>query len=160
MHHVGSPTAVGEPEMTGANFGGWVNAGEPGDGGPVNAGEPADGGPVNAGEPDVVPDADADADHNGHDDAAQPMDDGEGDPSEGGSSNDEAPESENPWGSLHTHGLDPDFEVDRDFDLHVEDLDSDGSEYASYLSASNSMPRVQNLVPGSPGSTQKCDSLP
>ena len=28
MHHVGSPTAVGEPEVTGATFGGPVTAGE------------------------------------------------------------------------------------------------------------------------------------
>ena len=77
--------------MTGATFGGPVNAGEPGDGGPVNAGEPADGGPVTAGEPDVVPDADADHPelslNNDLHDAAQ-VDNGDGDPVEGGSSND------------------------------------------------------------------------
>ena len=43
MHHVGSPTTVGEPETTGATFGGPVDTGEPGDGGPVKAGEPLPG---------------------------------------------------------------------------------------------------------------------
>ena len=50
---------------------------------------------------------DADADHNEHDDAVQPMDDGDGAPAEGGSSNDEAPEPESSWGSLHIHGREP-----------------------------------------------------
>ena len=103
LHHVGSPTTVGEPEMAGATFGGPVNTGgEPGDGGPVTAEEPADGGAVTAGEPDVVPDADAD--QNEPDDVAQPVDDDDGEPVEGSSSNDEEPET--PWGSLHTQRRD------------------------------------------------------
>ena len=79
MHHVGSPTAVGEPELTGAAFGG-----------PVNAGGPADGGPANAGEPDVVPDADVDQ-NEPDDDAAQFLDVEEEAPSEGGSFTNEEP---------------------------------------------------------------------
>ena len=51
---------------------------------------------------------------------------------EGGSPNDEAPEPESSWGSLRIHGREPDSKVDRDFDIYVEDLDSDDSEYGSY----------------------------
>ena len=136
MHHVGSPTAIGEPEVTGATFGG-----------PVTAGEPADGGSVNAGEPDVVPDADADPG-----DAAQPIDDADGDPAEGGSSNDEATEPESSWGSLRTNGVSSDSDVDRGYDVYVPDLDSDDSDYGSYFYASNSMPPVENLTPGASSS--------
>ena len=94
----------------------------------VTAGEPADGGLANAGVPDVEPDADAD--HNEPDDAAQftDVDSGE-DPAEGGSSNGEEPET--PWGSLHTQRRDTDSEVDCGYDVYVEDLDSDDSEYGS-----------------------------
>ena len=134
---MGSPTAVGEPEVTGATFGG-----------PVNAGGPADGGPANAGEPDVVPDADGD--HNEPDDAAQPMDDDDEEPAEGGSSNDEEPGT--PWGSLRTQRRDTDSEVEVGFDVYVPDLHSDDSEYGSYFYASNSMPPVENLTPGAFGS--------
>ena len=40
MQHVGSPTKVGEPEMTGATFEGPVNAGEPDDGPDAGADRP------------------------------------------------------------------------------------------------------------------------
>ena len=88
-------------------------------------------------------------DHNEPDDAAQftDVDSGE-DPAEGGSSNEEP---ETPWGSLHTQGRDTDSEVDCGYDVYVEDLDSDDSEYGSYFYASNSMPPVQDLTPGASG---------
>ena len=138
MHHVGSLTAVGESELTGAAFGG-----------PVNAGGPADGGPANAGEPDVVPDADVDR-NEPDDDAAQFLDVEEEAPSEGGSFTNEEPGT--PWGSLHTQCRTTDSEVDFGFDVYVPDLDSDDSEYGSYLYASSSMPPVENLTPGASSS--------
>ena len=128
MHHVGSPTNVGEPEMTGATF----------------------GGPVNTGEPDVAPDADADHPEiprsDEPDDAAQLVDNDGGGSAEGGSLDGEVPVPDSKWGSMH-QGIDPKSEADRDYDLYVEDLDSDDSEYGSYFCASIATPPVQDLAP-------------
>ena len=60
----------------------------------------------------------------------------------------EVPDSDSEWGSMH-QGIDPNSEVDRDYDLYVEDLDSDDSECGSYFYASIAMPPVQGLVPTS-----------
>ena len=45
--------------------------------------------------------------------------------------------------------IDPNSVVDRDYDLYVEDLDSDDSEYGSYCYASVAMPTVQDMIPNS-----------
>ena len=43
--------------------------------------------------------------------------------------------------------IDPNSEADTDYDLYVEVLDSDDSEYGSYVHAGIAMPPVQDLVP-------------
>ena len=79
MYHVGSPTNVGEPEMTGATFGGPVHAGE------------LDGGPdADADRPEIPLDDEPD-------DAAQDADVDDGSFSEGGSLDGEVPDLNNEW---------------------------------------------------------------
>ena len=76
------------------------------------------------------------------------------DPAEGGSPDGEVPDTESEWGSMHQE-LDPNSEADRDYDLYVEDLDSDDSEYGSCFYASIAMPSVQDLVPTSSSSSSR-----
>ena len=94
------------------------------------------GGPVHNGEPDDGPDADADHPEisfdDEPDDAAQDADVDDGSFSEGGSLDGEVPDlnNERGWfpvrrsGSTHQE-TDLNSAVDRDYDLYLEDSDSD-----------------------------------
>ena len=140
MHHVGSPTNVGEPEMTGATFEVPVHTGEPDDGPDAAADHPEI--PLDD-EPEDVEQQDADEDAD---------DDDDGSFSPGGSLHGEVPDlNEWAWFPVRRSGsmrqeIDPDSVVDRDYDLYIADLDSNDSEYGSYFYASIATPPVEDLI--------------